>query len=490
MKPEELFDAIGMAEDTMIENAQEIKKAKKSGNTKRFFQRKSFYGAVAAVLIVALGVGILWKIKAPFGTRTAYAMAEAVYPEMNPMPSEADYAEDDDWEAFNAAYDKWSEDKEVQRSYYDASIDLTSFYEKSMQEFLSGAGTDNRVYSPLNLYMALAMLAETTDGESRAQILSLLGTKDIEQLRKDVVSLWNSNYSDDGAYTCVLANSLWLNEAVDVKKDTINRLANNYYASSYSGNPAEEAYNQALRDWLNEQTGGLLKHMIDNISMDAETVLALASTVYFKAGWNDEFWENSTEPDTFYTFTGEITCDFMYHSDTNNYYWGENFSAVKKDFETYRGGSSMTFILPDEGVSPEELLSDKEVTEFIFGNQAWKNAKHLIVNLSVPKFDVESQIELAEGLQNLGVTDVFHPETADFSPVTKENITLTAATHGVRVMIDEEGCTAAAFTFMAEGGGSMPPEEEVDFVCNRPFLFVVTSETGAPLFIGIVNNPA
>ena len=408
---------------------------------------------------------------------------------MNKMPSEAEYWEENNWEAFEAAHDRWTEDKEAQRSYYNASIDLTSFYEKTMQEFLSGAENENRVYSPLNLYMALAMLAETTDSESRAQILSLLGTKDIEQLRKDVVSLWNSNYSNDGFYTCVLANSLWLNEDVDIKKRALERLANTYYASSYSGNPAEEAYNQALRDWLNEQTGGLLKHMIDNISMDAETVLALASTVYFKARWSNEFL--GTIPEKFYTSKGEITCDFMKQGDKNTYYWGEHFSSVKKGFSDYRGSSSMTFILPDEGVSPEELLSDAEVIEFIFGNQTWENSKYLKVNLSIPMFDVESQIELTEGLQTLGVTDVFHPETADFSPVTTENVTLTAATHGARVVIDEEGCTATAFTFLAEGGSSMPEDaEEVDFVCNRPFLFVITSETGAPLFIGIVNNPA
>ncbi len=486
MKPEELFDAISMAEDSMIENAKEIKKTKK---LKSIFQKRSFYGAVAAVLIIVLVVGILWKSKAPESMLKAYAMAEAVYPQMNSMPSEADYYENEDWDAFEAAYDKWSADKEVQRSYYDATIDLTSFYKKSMQEFLSDAGSENRVYSPLNLYMALAMLAETTNGECRAQILDLIGTKDIEQLRKDVVSLWNSNYSDDGTLTCILANSLWLNEGVNINKETIKRLADRYYASSYKGNPSEEAFDQALRDWLNEQTGGLLTDMINDISMDTETVLALASTVYFKARWSDDFWKNSTRPDIFYTSNGEITCDFMYQSDSKTYYWGEHFSAVKKGFRDYRGSSCMTFILPDEGISPEDLLSDAEVTEFLFSSKEWKNRTYLTVNLSVPKFDVKSQFELSNKLQNLGVTDVFDPTKADFTPVTNEKITLTAATHGARVMIDEEGCTAAAFTFMAEGGGSMPPEEEVDFVLNRPFLFVITSETGLPLFIGIVNNP-
>lgn len=487
MKPEELFDAIGMAEDTMIDNAKEIRKTK-ANTTKSFFHRKGFYGAVAAVLIVALGVGILWKTKAPLGTRTAYAMAEAVYPQMNPMPSEADYMEDDNWEEYDIARDKWESDKEVQREYYDASIDLSSFYKQSTQEFLSGAGTENIVYSPLNLYMALAILAEITDGESREQILSLLDTKDIQQLRKDVVSLWNSNYSDDNAMTCILANSLWFNENVTAKKETVKRLAETYYASSYSGDPAEEAYTQALRDWLNEQTGGLLSDMIDGVALDPQTVLALASTVYFKARWLDEFSSAWTEQGTFHTPNGDVSCEFMNQSNTDTYYWGEKFSAVEKSFHDYRGNSGMYFILPDEGVTPEELLNDEETLAFIFEDGTWEKQTHLTVNLSVPKFDVQSQIDLSTGLQNLGVTDVFSPTEADFTPITNAHANVTGATHGARVMIDEEGCTAAAFTLMLCASG-MPPGEEVDFICDRPFLFVITSETGAPLFIGIVNHP-
>ena len=63
------------------------------------------------------------------------------------------------------------------------------------------------------------------------------------------------------------------------------------------------------------------------------------------------------------------------------------------------------------------------------------------------------------------------------------------ANHAARVVIDEEGCTAAAFTVVAPGG-SAAPEDEVDFVLDRPFLFCITGDSGLPLFVGIVNNPA
>ena len=39
------------------------------------------------------------------------------------------------------------------------------------------------------------------------------------------------------------------------------------------------------------------------------------------------------------------------------------------------------------------------------------------------------------------------------------------------------------------GGSGMPPEDEVDFTLDRPFLFVLTSAAGQPLFAGVVNLP-
>ena len=91
-----------------------------------------------------------------------------------------------------------------------------------------------------------------------------------------------------------------------------------------------------------------------------------------------------------------------------------------------------------------------------------ENSKHLIVNMSVPKFDVVSDFDLGDGLRALGVTDVFDVTVADFSPMTSEvaEIFLSKADHAARVAIDEEGVTAAAYTVMMMAGLQRPPEEK------------------------------
>lgn len=156
----------------------------------------------------------------------------------------------------------------------------------------------------------------------------------------------------------------------------------------------------------------------------------------------------------------------------------------------------MCFVLPDEGISAEELLADEEAMDFLFsadqGRSQWDKNRFLIVNLSVPKFDVTSETDLISGLKALGITDVFDSSASDFSPMTSdaEGIFVSEAKHDVRVMIDEEGCAAAAYTVIAAAGAAAPPDEEVDFVLDRPFLFVLTGNDGLPLFVGIVNHAA
>jgi len=121
----------------------------------------------------------------------------------------------------------------------------------------------------------------------------------------------------------------------------------------------------------------------------------------------------------------------------------------------------------------------------------WKDQKHLIVNQAIPRFDVVSQIDLREGLQALGITDVFDPAVSDYTPMTADTdmIYLGKAQHDARVVIDEEGVEAAAYTVMGNLGAGLPPEEEVDFVADRPFLFVIAGADSLPLFAGVVNHP-
>ena len=479
MNGKDIFDGVTDIRDDLIDGAKAAPKKRKRQMQNRWM------GAVAAALVLAILGGILLR---PGGGLSAYAIVQAEYPKMDPYPSGmAQLIEP----IYDTLHDRWWEDVRAQRRDLGDISDLQSFFAQSTQTFLTQTTGENRVYSPLNVYMALAMLAQLTGGESREQILTLLGSGSMDELRQRASDLWNCNYRDDGAVTSILANSLWLNEDVKFDRDTMDILARGFHTSSYRGEMGSEQFNRALQDWLNAQTGGLLDKQVGNIQLDAQTFLALASTVYFKAKWSDEFSKGKTAPQTFHAPDGDIQIDFMNQRDDGNYYWGDKFAAVCQYF---RMGGAMWFILPDEGVTPEELLSDAEALDFLFtaDQSEWENQKYLYVNKSIPKFDVSSQFDLEEGLRALGVTDVFDPLASDFTPMTGDAdvpIVVGQVNHATRVMIDEEGCTATAFIELPAAGAMAPPDDEVDFVLDRPFLFCITGINDLPLFVGVVNQP-
>ena len=405
------------------------------------------------------------------------------YPLLAPYPNSTDgmnYGSD--------AYQAWRTSQAQQYDQPEGYADsLGGYFRQSIPALLDASQDDNPVCSPANIYMALAMLAEATDGQTRQEILTLLGADGIGSLRTQAGHVWNANYKNDGAVTCLLANSLWLDQAYPYNKATADLLAKDYYASVFCGDLGSDEMNYSLQTWLNENTGGLLKEQASQVELDRNTAMALASTLYYRAKWTGNFSASDTAPDTFHAPDGDVTRDFMHTTLLYGpYYYGQDYSAVPLGLE---GGAKMWLILPDEGQTPESILASGHALEDILGGRQ-DNAASVRVNLALPKFDVTGNMDLAQPLKALGIADVFRAG-ADFSPILPNtDAYLSSADHAARVKIDEEGVEAAAYTVMVFAGAAMPPSEEVDFTLDRPFVFLITNSDGSlPLFAGIVNNP-
>ncbi|MFR5888082.1 MAG: serpin family protein [Oscillospiraceae bacterium] len=438
---EKIYEAVTNISDELVESA----------DVKRRRPRRAWYvSAVAALLAVCIAVA-LFK---PGGG--ALAIAEAAYHEYERLPD-----------------------------------DITTpggCFEALTAQFLSGAGEENAVLSPVNIYMALAMLAELTDGESRAQLLDLIGAQNIEAVREQAQAIWRACSMDVEEIQCVLASSIWLRDDLGFVQSTMDTLANTYYASSYRGEMGSGEINRAIQSWLNEQTRGLLEEQAAAIETDPLTVLLLATTIYYSAQWTGEFNEELNYTDVFHAPSGDVDTEYMYTGRFMDYYSGEGWGAVRLSL---RGGNGMWFILPDEGVSVDALLEDDDVMRLMSAGEA-DEGEYVRVYFSVPKFDIATQLDLIEGLMELGVTDVFDSSVSDFTPMTTDagEICVTTATHAARVKIDEEGVEAAAFTVLEPGDTApMPPEREIYFTLDRPFLFAISSQDGLPLFAGVVNQP-
>ncbi len=525
MKKEQLSEAIGKLDDEMIEEAMERR-------VSRPHRWKSLVAVAACVCVLAgcllaiplLGGGPGTVISsdhdcegvptdyAPTNTTThssdgagsepsrpvdpsrpsvngekIFLMAEPTLPAMAKRPVEWD----------DGAYTAWRESVMAQQKQVVGQTGgMTEFYTRTMETFLAGEAGENRVYSPLNLYLALSMLAETANGDSRAQLLDLLGINDLPTLRKKNSALWNGVYLDDGAVTSKLANSLWLAEGDrwSYRQDSIDRLAKDYYASVFKGVMGDAAYDAALQSWINEQTKGLLEEQAGSLGFDPNTVLALASTICLQAKWTDEFDPEETETGWFHTSYGnDVNCEFMNKHGMGFAYVGDKFTGVSLGLDE---GYRMFFFLPDKGNSVESLFqnTDKnaQVMEILQAFDRTELGGFVQIQMSIPKFDVASDRDFKEGLKALGITDVFDAQKGDFTGVLAsqdEPVFVSKVQHAARVAIDEEGVTAAAYTVAVLDGMGAGPNEVVEFIADRPFMFAITGPGNTLLFSGIVETP-
>lgn len=441
--------------------------------------------AVLAVILVCSVLVTTLVACTPSNAASNLAIAKPVYPEAVKAPGEG--ATDKDFDAYQAY-----NEKRIEAGKGNPKA-MKAFYKKTLAQVLGAskaAGSDsgkNAVYSPINVYLALAMLAETTDGNSRQQLLDLLGEKSISSLRKRVQNLFIANYQDDGECTSLLANSLWMNEALKYNQKTLETLAKKHYAYSFAGKPGSKEMNKALQGWINEQTHDLLKDQAASLELDPSTVLALVSTIYYKAVWSEQFNKEATDQKTFHVPTGDKKVDMMHLVESFPYYTGKNFEAVALPL---RNSGSMWFFLPKKGVTPAKLASDAEVLSLLTDTENYKDFSYPQVTLSLPKMDAVSDTDLIKDLKKLGVTDIFG-SGGNFSPLMEDaaNIFVSQIEHAARVKTDEDGVEAAAFTAIVLSKAALPTQR-VTFTVDRPYYFAITGYTGDMLFTGVVNDPA
>ena len=343
---------------------------------------------------------------------------------------------------------------------------------------------ENAVYSPVSLYLALGMLTELTEGRTKEQVTELLGVSDNESLRQWTQSLWRQLYRDEKDSALWLGNAAFLNETMTFHKEPLEVLAEDYYASSYGLPMGTNAADKAIAAWLDQQTNNLLTDDTGAIRTEKRDLLRLYNTIYYKAAWQAEFFGGATAEDIFNAADGtEQKTDFMHISiEGSPVARGEGYrraSLYLKD------SGEMTFYLPDEGVTVEELLQRENLLGELLPVDEWV----VQVNWSVPRFDIHDSLKLNDALRAMGVTDAFDKNKADFAPLTEQPAYVESVNQAARVRIDEEGVEAAAYTEVDTNAAAAPPQEmpEEEMNLNRPFLFVIWKE-GAPLFVGAVQT--
>ena len=186
-------------------------------------QMRAILCGVLAVLMLA-GCGGVEQVVCrserpdPAVDLTQYAVREAAYPVYPKQPRLEDYTDENgmggDWDAYLADVEVWEKEmRALGMNVEPESGAVLDFAGQTAGKIFTGG--ENTVYSPISLYVALGMLTELTDGQTKQQVMELLGAADTEALRQQIKNLWLSVYRANDA-VCRLANAAFLREHADV----------------------------------------------------------------------------------------------------------------------------------------------------------------------------------------------------------------------------------------------------------------------------------
>ena len=455
-----LSDSLSYVDDRYI--ARAAKKPKKAS--------RILFPALAAVLALVL----LLKIPSLPLAISAQAVATAPATRREKRPKHSDPR----WEEWYDTEMRRQEQTEA------AAPAVTAFAQACSRSFLTEAPGENRVWAPFSAYLSLAMTAELTGSHTQALLLDTLGARDLNTLRRDMGAAWEQLSWKDGKEICLLSTSLWMDEDLDYQQETMDLLADSYYADLYRSDLDSKKAARDVGRWLHNATQGALG--TPEIQLE-NTQLLLLSTVYFQSKWAEPFSRSQSKAGVFHSAEGDMDCTFMNARELHqHYYWGEDFGAIALRL---KNGSQMWLILPDEDKTIADVLERGEYAA-LFSEDTQQRA-YKKVNLSLPKFDIDSEASLRPALESMGLGELFEPLGNDFTPsiISSDPTFLENIRQQSRVTVDEEGVTAASYLELDFGAGAaQPPEEIIDFVLDRPFLFAITKNT-VPLFMGTVEKP-
>ena len=350
---------------------------------------------------------------------------------------------------------------------------------------------ENLFYSPYSLSEALAMTYAEARGETEQQMADALHyTLSQDQLHPAFNALTSaliSHEKDEGKGSLFLriVNAIWTQQGYSFLDPFLDTLAEQYGAGlrAVDFGQAEEA-RQTINQWGNQETEGRIEELLSPGAVGAETALVLANAVAFKAEWMHPFVQSNPGGAAFTLLDGEqVVVPFMEQSANLGYAERAGVRAVELP---YAGGTlSMVILAPDAGTF-ESFARDLDAAEM---NAILSDLTPEQVRLTMPKFELNTDLELADALVGLGMVNAF--ADADFSGMDgSRELFIDQVYHSASVTVDEEGTEAAASSAVVvnrKGGPGLSQELTLD----RPFVFVIRDlETEAILFLGHVVNPA
>lgn len=340
---------------------------------------------------------------------------------------------------------------------------------------------DQMMVSPLSLSLALALAASGSAGQTAKEMCSTLGFSDFttEEVSAYYQKMVTALLEADPKTTFEVANSIWANPKVNVKKGFIENALKYYSSEVYDADFAKQSTVDAVNKWCSDKTHGKINSIMDE--PNPYLMMALINALYFYGKWSFEFEDAKKE--NFVNISGNtIKADMMHSRDDLRYSEYDGYSMVTLPYGN--GAFTMDVILPDEKTKFSDAVAKLDAGTLQMLDRISATCD---VDLKLPKFTFEYTSDMTKLLSGMGMSLAFS-DHADFSNMAEKSLKISQVKQKTFIDVNEKGTEAAAVTFIgmaATSVGPMPQKKFVEFHADRPFIFLIRERsTGAILFIG------
>jgi serpin B len=344
--------------------------------------------------------------------------------------------------------------------------------------------TGSFIFSPASIQQAVTLASFGAAGDTKTEMLSGLkypvGYKD-DDIAKNCQVL-NENVKKSNYLK--IANKVYLMKDYTAK-EKFNQIAKTSFSSESQTLDFSQSVQSAdtINKWVEDNTNNKIKDLVQSDSLGPDTRMVLVNAIYFKGFWTYQFDPKNTFKGPFYLNDKDtVTVDFMKIKKNFKYGSVQNLDATAIELPYKDSDITMLIILPNSKTGLPALESKLKTANF---DEISKGLYSQEVNVELPKFKIETELDLKDTLTAMGMGKMF-TDQADFSALlnSDEKLKVSKVVHKAFIEVNEEGAEAAAATGVTIEFLSLRPD--IRFKADHSFFFALKSGP-TKLFIGRVN---
>lgn len=350
-------------------------------------------------------------------------------------------------------------------------------------------GDKDVVSSPLSAEYLLALIALGSTDTAHEELLTSLDFPDVDTIRT-LFTAASAKLKTIKGINLSLANKIYVKSCdcelnPQLKKDAVDVFDAELEKVDF-GDSAAAA--KLINGWVESKTNERIKNLVSNSSLNSDTQIVLINALYFKGSWKNQFNPKSTVEHPFYINNEtSVKIPMMYQEEKFKYDNNTELNAQILEMAYEGNEASMVIVLPNEIDGLDQVL--RKLADGFDLIAVWEKLISTKLQVIIPKFKTETEIDLTHVFSKLGINAIFRRENSGVSKIldNNESLYISKAIQKAFIEVNEEGAEAAAATHMVlRKRRAHYPAPIVR--ADRPFLYFLIGPDHTMLFVGLYKG--